>query len=71
MEGMHHLDVGSLLDAKGVAVRTGHHCGQPAMERFGVPGTIRASFGLYNTVEEIDQFAKTLTQVSEMLVMEH
>ncbi len=54
IKGMHHFDVGMMLDAKGIAVRTGHHCTQPLMQRFGVEGTIRVSFSVYNTKEEID-----------------
>lgn len=54
INGMHHFDVGMMLDAKGIAVRTGHHCTQPLMQRFGVEGTIRVSFSVYNTKEEID-----------------
>lgn len=54
INGMHHFDAGMMLDAKGIAVRTGHHCTQPLMHRFGVEGTIRVSFSVYNTKEEID-----------------
>jgi cysteine desulfurase/selenocysteine lyase len=57
------LDVGTQLDLEGVAVRTGHHCCQPVMERFGVPGTARASFAMYNTIEEVDRFITALRQV--------
>jgi cysteine desulfurase / selenocysteine lyase len=57
------LDVGTLLDLEGIAVRTGHHCCQPLMERFGIAGTARASFALYNTIEEVDQFAATLARI--------
>lgn len=67
ISGVHHLDIGTMLDLKGVAVRTGHHCAQPAMRRFGVEGTARASFGLYNTMEEIDLFAGYLKEQSELL----
>jgi cysteine desulfurase/selenocysteine lyase len=63
VEGVHPLDVGTLLDFNGVAVRTGNHCTQPVMQRFGIPGTIRASFGLYNSKDEIDQFIKFLKTV--------
>lgn len=55
VEGIHPHDVGTVLDLHGVAVRAGHHCAQPLMRRFGVPGTVRASFGLYNTLREVDQ----------------
>ena len=51
---IHHLDMGTLIDRLGVAVRTGHHCAEPLMTRLGISGTIRASFGLYNTKEEVD-----------------
>jgi cysteine desulfurase/selenocysteine lyase len=57
------LDVGARLDLEGIAVRTGHHCCQPAMERFGVPGTARASFALYNTLDEVDAFVAALAKV--------
>jgi len=58
--GMHHFDVGMLLDAAGIAVRTGHHCTQPLMRKFGIEGTVRASFAVYNTLEEIDYFVERL-----------
>ena len=57
LDGIHPHDVGTILDQEGVAVRTGHHCAQPVMERFGVPATVRASFGLYNTHEEVERLA--------------
>jgi cysteine desulfurase/selenocysteine lyase len=57
------LDVGTQLDLEGIAVRTGHHCCQPLMERFGIPGTARASFAMYNTLEEVDVFADTLEKI--------
>jgi cysteine desulfurase/selenocysteine lyase len=60
---MSALDVGVKLDLEGVAVRTGHHCCQPVMDRFGLPGTVRASFAMYNTVEEIDHFAAALAKI--------
>ncbi len=60
---MSALDVGTQLDLEGVAVRTGHHCCQPLMERFGIPGTARASFGMYNTLEEVDVLADTLQRI--------
>ena len=65
-ETIHHLDVGTLLDRLGVAVRTGHHCAQPLMERLGVQGTVRASFALYNTKEEVDTFVAALRRVITM-----
>lgn len=67
VEGTHQLDVGTLLDLQGVAVRTGHHCAQPAMRRFSVTGTARASFALYNTKEEIDQFIAAVKHCVQML----
>jgi cysteine desulfurase / selenocysteine lyase len=66
MEGIHPHDVGTILDFAGVAVRTGHHCAQPLMQRFGVSATTRASLGLYNTLEEIDRLADGLRKVVEM-----
>ena len=66
MEGIHPHDVGTILDFAGVAVRTGHHCTQPLMQRFGVNATTRASLGLYNTREEIDRLAGGLRKVVEM-----
>lgn len=66
MEGVHPHDVGTVLDRQGVAVRTGQHCAQPAVERFGVPATIRASFGLYNTRDEIDALVEGLAVVREI-----
>ena len=55
VKGMHPYDIGTILDQQGIAVRTGHHCAQPLMDQYGIPGTIRASFALYNTAEEVDQ----------------
>ena len=63
---IHHLDIGTLLDRLGIAVRTGHHCAQPLMDRLGVQGTVRASFALYNTKEEIDSFVAALRRVVQM-----
>ena len=63
---IHHLDIGTLLDRLGIAVRTGHHCAQPLMERLGIPGTVRASFALYNTKAEIDVFVEGLKRVVKM-----
>ena len=62
----HHLDMGTLLDRLGIAVRTGHHCAQPLMDRLGIQGTVRASFALYNTKEEIDILANGIARVSQM-----
>ena len=63
---IHHMDMGTLLDQLGIAVRTGHHCAQPLMDRLGVLGTVRASFALYNTKEEIDALANGIERVSKM-----
>lgn len=63
---IHHLDIGTLLDRLGVAVRTGHHCAQPLMDRLGILGTVRASFALYNTREEVDVLAKGIARVAQM-----
>jgi cysteine desulfurase/selenocysteine lyase len=65
IRGMHHFDVGQLLDARGIAVRTGHHCTQPLMERLGIEGTIRASFAAYNTIEEIDRFISAVDRIAQ------
>lgn len=67
IEGMHALDIGTLLDLKGIAVRTGHHCAQPTMRHFDVPATARASFALYNNKQEIDQFVLALEEVAKTL----
>lgn len=63
---IHHLDMGTLLDRLGIAVRTGHHCAEPLMHRLGIQGTVRASFALYNTKEEIDVLADGIRRVSRM-----
>ena len=63
---IHHLDIGTLLDRLGIAVRTGHHCAQPLMDRLGVPGTVRASFALYNTKDEVDALVSGIRRVSQM-----
>ena len=63
---IHHLDMGTLLDRLGIAVRTGHHCAQPLMQRLGIQGTVRASFALYNTKEEIDALVDGIKRVSKM-----
>jgi cysteine desulfurase/selenocysteine lyase len=67
MDGIHPQDLGVLLDKFGIAIRTGHHCVQPLMNRFGLPGTCRASFAFYNTFEEIDLFVKALRRSINML----
>jgi cysteine desulfurase / selenocysteine lyase len=66
MEGVHPHDVGTIVDRQGVAIRTGHHCAQPVMDRFGIPGTARASLALYNTREEIDRLVDALRQVNRI-----
>ena len=63
----HHQDIGVLLDNQGIAVRTGHHCTQPLMNRFGIPGTVRASFAMYNTKEEVDKLVAGLQKAIKML----
>ena len=63
---IHHLDLGTLLDRLGIAVRTGHHCAEPLMHRLGIQGTVRASLALYNTKEEIDQLVSGIRRVSQM-----
>ena len=63
---IHHLDMGTLLDRLGIAVRTGHHCAQPLMDRLGISGTVRASFALYNTKDEIDALVAGIRRVSQM-----
>jgi len=67
IDGLHPYDVGTLLDKMGIAVRTGHHCTQPIMDQFCIPGTIRASFALYNTKDEIDVFIAALNRIIPML----
>ena len=64
----HPYDVGTLLDQLGIAVRTGHHCTQPIMDRYGIPGTVRASFAVYNTREEVDIFLNALKRIMPMLI---
>jgi cysteine desulfurase/selenocysteine lyase len=66
MDGVHPHDIGTILDEEGIAIRTGHHCAQPVMERFGVPATARASFAFYNTTEEIDALIRGLRKVKEI-----
>ena len=66
MEGVHPHDIGTILDAEGIAIRTGHHCAQPLMDRFSVPATARASFAFYNTKEEIDVLVKGIDRVIEV-----
>ena len=66
MDEVHPHDIGTILDQEGVAIRTGHHCTQPLMERLSVPATARASLSLYNTKEEIDALVGALTRVREI-----
>ena len=66
LEGIHPHDIGTILDQEGIAIRTGHHCAQPVMQRFGVPATARASFGLYNTKEEADAVVAGIQKVKEV-----
>ena len=63
IEGIHHFDIGQMLDTRGIAVRTGHHCTQPLMDHFGIEGTVRASFSIYNTRAEIDELIEGLKRV--------
>ena len=67
LDGIHPHDTGTILDREGIAVRTGHHCAQPVMDRFGIPATVRASFALYNTKEEVDALADGIRKAQELL----
>lgn len=67
LDGIHPFDLGTILDKQGVAVRTGHHCTQPLMKKFGIPGTVRVSFAVYNTKEEADIFISALEKAIKML----
>ena len=66
LEGVHPHDIGTILDYEGVAIRTGHHCAQPVMDRYGVPATARASFAVYNTRDEVDVLVQGLARVEEL-----
>jgi cysteine desulfurase/selenocysteine lyase len=66
MEGVHPHDIGTILDQEGIAIRTGHHCAQPVMEQFGIDATARASFGIYNTKEEVDVLVRGIEKVREV-----
>ncbi len=66
LEGVHPHDIGTILDHEGVAIRTGHHCAQPLMRRFGIPATARASLALYNTREDLDQLVAGIHKVKEV-----
>jgi cysteine desulfurase/selenocysteine lyase len=67
MEGIHPHDIGTIVDREGVAIRTGHHCAQPVMDRFGIPATARASFAMYNTLEEVDALVAALSRARALL----
>jgi len=67
VDKLHPQDIGILLDNAGIAVRTGHHCTQPLMDRFKIPGTVRASFAMYNTIEEVDKMAEALRKAIKIL----
>lgn len=67
IDGIHHFDIGQMLDTRGIAVRTGHHCTQPLMDRFGIEGTVRASFSIYNTKDEVDQLAEGIERIIKFL----
>jgi cysteine desulfurase/selenocysteine lyase len=68
MKGVHPHDIGTILDNEGVAIRTGHHCAMPVMDHFGVPATARASFAMYNTLEEVDALFRALRRVEELFL---
>ena len=67
VEGIHPYDIGSILDKMGIAVRTGHHCAQPIMDFYKIPGTVRASFSFYNTFQEIDIMVEAVKKSIQML----
>ena len=67
IDGIHPYDLGTIIDKMGVAVRTGHHCAEPVMTRFGIPGTVRASFAMYNTLEEVEVLVKAVARAASML----
>ena len=67
VEGIHPYDIGSIMDKLGIAVRTGHHCAQPIMDYYQIPGTVRASFSFYNTFEELDSMIEALKKAIQML----
>ena len=68
IEGIHPYDIGTILDKLGIAVRTGHHCAQPIMDFYQIPGTVRASFSFYNTKEEIDMLVAGVKRAKGMLI---
>jgi cysteine desulfurase/selenocysteine lyase len=67
IEGIHPHDIGTVVDREGVAIRTGHHCAQPVMDRLGIPATARASFAMYNTSAEVDAFVAALDRARALL----
>jgi len=67
LSNIHPYDVGVILDKLGIAVRTGHHCNQPLMKRFNIPGTVRTSFAVYNTMEEVNKLIEGVKQAKKML----
>lgn len=67
VEGIHHFDIGQMMDARGIAVRTGHHCTQPLMDRYHLEGTVRASFAVYNTTGEVDALTESLTRIIKFM----
>jgi cysteine desulfurase/selenocysteine lyase len=66
LDGCHPSDVGMLLDEQGIAVRTGHHCAQPLMERYGLPGTVRASFSMYNTEADVERLVEGIQRAQSL-----
>ena len=66
LDSIHPHDIGTILDQEGIAIRTGHHCAQPVMQRFGIAATARASFALYNTREEVDALVEGIEKVREV-----
>jgi cysteine desulfurase/selenocysteine lyase len=66
LDGVHPHDIGTVVDREGIAIRTGHHCAQPVMDRFGVPATARASLAMYNTREDVDALGRALHRVREV-----
>jgi len=66
VDGIHPHDVGTILDQEGIAVRTGHHCAQPVMDRFGIPATARASLAIYNTKQDVDALVAGIRKVQEV-----
>jgi cysteine desulfurase/selenocysteine lyase len=67
VEGTHPYDIGTILDKMGIAVRTGHHCTQPLMDFYGIPGTVRASFAVYTSIEDIDKLVAGVERAARML----